>query len=534
MLLPLGSVHLFDWDEINFAEAAREMVVTGDYLRVSIDFQPFYEKPPLFLWLQATAMNIFGVGEYAARLPNAIAGILTLLFIFKIGRRLYDAQFGRWWMLVYVGSILPQLYFHSGIIDPWFNLFTFAALYYFLLYHWRVEGWKGTKTFKGPYYFFILSAFFLGLAILTKGPVAFLLVSLCFAVYFVIRKGYFFISIPKYISYTILVLLLPALWFGAEYLSNGSGFISEFIQYQIRLLSTKDAGHGGFLGYHFIVLFIGCFPASIFALRSFFKTEQELKIQKSLRLWMKILFWVVVIVFSIVQSKIVHYSSLAYFPITYLAALRIYQVTQNKARFAIYEKSLLLTLGIVLSIIVIAVPFLGQQPYMLMLAIQNDPFALANLQAEVVWESWRIIGGVILLLGILLGFYFLQKQRNTLGIRLLFASSAFFVITTLYLFINNIEGYSQRAAIDFYKTLPENALVVPYGYKSYAHLFYTNKTAEQAALTGDKGKLLQKETHFNQPVYVITKNTKTERFEQEYPHFEYAGEKNGFVFYKKE
>ena len=48
----LGGVHLFDWDEINFAEIAREMLVSRDYLRPQINFQPFWEKPPLFFWLQ--------------------------------------------------------------------------------------------------------------------------------------------------------------------------------------------------------------------------------------------------------------------------------------------------------------------------------------------------------------------------------------------------------------------------------------------------------------------------------------------------
>ena len=45
----LGSVHLFDWDEINFAESAREMLVTGDFLGVQINFKPFWEKPPFFI-----------------------------------------------------------------------------------------------------------------------------------------------------------------------------------------------------------------------------------------------------------------------------------------------------------------------------------------------------------------------------------------------------------------------------------------------------------------------------------------------------
>ena len=47
----IGHVHLFDWDEINFAEAAREMILTGDWLNVQLNFEPFWEKPPLFIWI---------------------------------------------------------------------------------------------------------------------------------------------------------------------------------------------------------------------------------------------------------------------------------------------------------------------------------------------------------------------------------------------------------------------------------------------------------------------------------------------------
>ena len=83
----LGRVHLFDWDEINFAESAREMIVTGNYHRVQINFQPFWEKPPFFFWLQVGAMKLFGINEFAARFPNAIFGILTLVTFFLIGKK---------------------------------------------------------------------------------------------------------------------------------------------------------------------------------------------------------------------------------------------------------------------------------------------------------------------------------------------------------------------------------------------------------------------------------------------------------------
>ena len=81
----LGSVHLFDRDEINFAEIAREMLVTGQWSQPSVGFRPFYEKPPLFMWLQAVSMTLFGVGEFAARLPNALCGALTLVSLYRIG-----------------------------------------------------------------------------------------------------------------------------------------------------------------------------------------------------------------------------------------------------------------------------------------------------------------------------------------------------------------------------------------------------------------------------------------------------------------
>src|SRR3954469_1087828 len=81
----LGAVHLFDWDEINFAECAREMLVSGNFLNLQMNFQPFWEKPPLFIWLSALSMKVGGVNEFAARLPNAVCGIVTLPVLYLVG-----------------------------------------------------------------------------------------------------------------------------------------------------------------------------------------------------------------------------------------------------------------------------------------------------------------------------------------------------------------------------------------------------------------------------------------------------------------
>src|SRR5664279_878948 len=128
----LGGVHLFDWDEINFAESAREMIKSGDYLSVQIDYTSFYEKPPLFIWMQVLSMKLFGINEFAARFPNAICGIATLLVLFNIGRKVYSNRFGIIWVICHGAAWLPFIYFKSGIIDPWFNLFIFIGINFFI------------------------------------------------------------------------------------------------------------------------------------------------------------------------------------------------------------------------------------------------------------------------------------------------------------------------------------------------------------------------------------------------------------------
>ncbi|HTL80771.1 MAG TPA: glycosyltransferase family 39 protein, partial [Bacteroidia bacterium] len=182
----LGAVHLFDWDEINFAECAREMLVSKNYSIVQIGYLPFWEKPPLFIWMQAASMHFFGVNEFAARLPNAICGVITLLSVYAIGRKVYDDRFARLWVLVFAGSILPGFYFHSGIIDPWFNLFIFLGIYQFIIYTNEFPSISTQKLFHRR---IILSAVFIALAVLTKGPVALLIFGLCFLVWRLLKRA---------------------------------------------------------------------------------------------------------------------------------------------------------------------------------------------------------------------------------------------------------------------------------------------------------------------------------------------------------
>lgn len=536
LFLPgLGNVHLFDWDEINFAEAAREMLVTGDWLQVQINYQPFFQKPPLFLWLQALAMAVFGVGEYAARLPNALCGILTLVLLFRLGRRLHNVRIAWLWVAAYAGSVLPFLYFKSGIIDPWFNLFIFLGLYYFILFYWKKEDKQGTVILtRRPVWYLFWAGLFIGLGILTKGPVAYLLAVLTMGVYWVYQRFRFYVSIPQFLLFTFFASLVTLAWFSLDLLQNGGQFIWEFVVYQWRLFSTPDAGHRGFPGYHVVVLLIGCFPASLFAIRRLFKRPedvQESDQSRDFQRWMKYLFWVVLILFTIVQSKIVHYSSLAYFPLTYLAARAMDDYWTKGVKVPRWLIGALAGIGGLYALATAALPWLGRNIDLLRPLFAKDPFAQGNLEAEVVWTGWEALPGLWLALLLVFVIRYLRRRHFSWAYRFLAIGMAIFISLVLLFDIRRIEGYSQRAAIEFFASLQgEEAYIVTRGYKSYAHLFYPRTLPLDNPQRFDQQWLFY--GAIDRPLYVATKVHKVHEL-ADVPDLQELYRKNGFVFFQR-
>ncbi|NNC95782.1 MAG: glycosyltransferase family 39 protein [Chitinophagales bacterium] len=520
----LGGVHLFDWDEINFAEISREMLVTGEFSRVSIDFFPFYEKPPLFFWLQAASMKILGINEFAARFPNAICGIISLIFLYNIGRKLHDHRFGILWSLVYAGSVLPFLYFKSGIIDPVFNLFIFSSIYFFLKFKWE-------RHFR----FLITSALLIGLAILTKGPVAILIVSLCIIVFWIFNRFKFPIHLRQLLLFAGVSLVIPGIWFAYESMVYGPSFVQEFIAYQWRLFSTPDAGHSGFPGFHLVVLLIGCFPASIFAIKAFRKLPGEENLdQAEFRQWMKYLFWVVLILFSIVESKIIHYTSLCYFPLTYLAALVLYKLIIGELDFSRWLKAGLIGIASLFIVIPMLATYLAIHPEFLISMVDQDEFALNSLQADVNWTGLEVIPALFLLtllIAVLLQF----KKNRYQAIKILFGGMAVYILFSLFFFIKRVEGYSQRAAVEFAeKKAAEDSYVINAGYKSYVPLFYSPRTAQfYPSFESRKEKMeWMLWGEIDKPVYIITRIDKLEEV-LSWTGAKEIARKNGFVFLKR-
>jgi 4-amino-4-deoxy-L-arabinose transferase-like glycosyltransferase len=522
----LGAVHLFDWDEINFAEAAREMIVSHNYSQVQIDFRPFWEKPPLFIWMQAGSMMMFGVNDFAARFPNAIIGIATIVSLFAIGKKLADERFGFWWALVYTGSWLPHFYFKSGIIDPTFNFFIFLSIYF----AYRIG--YNSKTFRMA----ILSGLFLGLAVLTKGPVAILVALLTLLVYWIWNKGKISIRFSHIGLIALFACLTTLLWFGYEIIAHGWWFVNEFVAYQIRLLTTEDAGHGGPFFYHWIVLLIGCFPASTFLFtylqgrkKTIYSTPAATEM-KDFKIWMWVLFWVVLILFSVVKTKIVHYSSLCYFPLSFLAAWQVYKLSEGKQLLKGWNIALILFIGIVLGFAIAVLPLVGVYKNMLIPYI-GDKFAVANLQAEVSWSVAEAAYGVGYIILIIVSGVLLMRKQISKGLLCLFISSILVIQVTVVHFVPKIEAYSQRAAIDYFISLQgKDVYVKALGYHSYAQHYYSREQPHTNKNYYDQEWLLNGQ--IDKPAYFICRITDSEPY-RKHPNLEVIGEKNGFVFLKR-
>jgi uncharacterized membrane protein YiaA len=521
-LLPfMGSVHLFDTDETNYAESAREMIVSGDYLTVQIDFKPFPEKPPLFFWLQALSMKAFGINEFAARLPNVICGILSLFMLYFFGRRIYSHRFGLLWNLSYGAAILPFFFFRSGIIDPWFNLFIFLGIALFIFY---LDPEKQHIRLRN----LLLSALFLGLAVMTKGPVATLIFLLSFLAFLVLKKFRISTSSGHVLLFILVLSLVGGSWFVFQAASGNSGVVREFINYQIKLLSSDSSIHDGFFGYHLVVLLLGVFPASVIAMRSITKKAEDTELQGLFRQWMYILLLVVLILFSIVNTKLLHYSSLAYFPLTFLAAWVWDKWLDRKIEIGRWQIVLIFLIALVLSAAAILFPLLTDHYEWLLSKNFSfvDPFFREAIQRNVHWSGYEWLAGLFLLIGVLAASVQILR-RDWTGMLILHLVVLLFVFVSISMFSGRIEGYNQRVAIKFYKSLQgQDVFVNTLGFKSYSHLFYFDK---QPSDEDDSIERLMTE-ELDRDAYFVMKVNRKDFFLERYPELEILREKDGYVF----
>ncbi|MGB2604213.1 MAG: glycosyltransferase family 39 protein, partial [Candidatus Sulfotelmatobacter sp.] len=123
---------LLDDADSTHAEAAREMVVTGDFVTLHINGVRYLEKPPLPYWLVAFSYKVFGVNEFSTRLPMVLSIMLLGILALRWGRRAFGERTGIYAGLFVYTCAGVYLFTRVLIPDVLLSLLIAAALYFFL------------------------------------------------------------------------------------------------------------------------------------------------------------------------------------------------------------------------------------------------------------------------------------------------------------------------------------------------------------------------------------------------------------------
>jgi len=219
LFINIGGWDLWNPDEPRYAEVAREMLKTGNYLVPHINSHIYPDKPPVFFWLIALcSMPLGDVSAATARFPSALAALGVIFLTCVLGRKLYNPTVG-----IFAGLILLSTaqFFWLAVranIDMTLTLWTTLAI--FLLY-------CGYTRARGKHLCYLLAYFFMGLATITKGPVGIAIPLLTMLLYCIAQKQYGQLKKLDLLPGLMIIAATAALWLvpacilgGNEYTQN--------------------------------------------------------------------------------------------------------------------------------------------------------------------------------------------------------------------------------------------------------------------------------------------------------------------------
>jgi 4-amino-4-deoxy-L-arabinose transferase-like glycosyltransferase len=171
----LGAIGFVGPDEPRYAWIARDMAETGDWVTPRLYGKPWFEKPVLFYWMAGASFKLFGVSEAAARLPSALSALLATLALAWLAWRVYGEETARWLLLLLPTSVGMVGFSHAASTDMPFSAMLTAAMVCAAVVLGFVRSENTPILPRTPWLALVLFGFFLGLAVLAKGPAALIL-----------------------------------------------------------------------------------------------------------------------------------------------------------------------------------------------------------------------------------------------------------------------------------------------------------------------------------------------------------------------
>ncbi len=382
-LATIGLVPLFDYDETVYAQTALDMMHHGQWLVPEANGMRFFEKPPFTYYLMDVCFAIFGENAFAARLPSLLFSLATALLLLWGGRRLHGAAFGWLTALIYLSMFEVGFLAHAAILDAVLNFFVAGALVFYLL--WRHEGRASLMR---------RAALLAGCAVSIKGPVGFVIPLLVMGLDRLLDRGRspLLRDIP-WLSAAGLFLVAALPWYLMILIANGPAFLYEFIWVQnIGRALHPMQGHGGGWYYYLIVFAASVLPWLAWMPWLFGSAVVRLRGEAG-QLARVCLLWigVVMLLFTLAQTKLPHYISSIYPAVALLLAMAWRRARPPHLHRLAWATALVL---MPMAWVMLLLPWI----YPWLSGLVSHPRALA-IVAQPVEPGWMVVlsGGMLLL-----------------------------------------------------------------------------------------------------------------------------------------
>ncbi|WP_084197403.1 glycosyltransferase family 39 protein [Solimonas soli] len=253
-LLPLGYRNLFETDEGRYAEIPREMTVSGDWITPRLNDLKYFEKPALQYWITAASFEAFGESAFTARLWNGIAGLLTVLAVWRTGRQLWGPRGGDCAGLAATGMAGLIAGSQALTLDMGVTLFLTLALCGLLLaFDARNDAATRRRLMLGVW------AAMAG-AVLSKGLIGLLIPGTVLVLYSLVQTQWRFWRELEWLRGGALFLLLAAPWFVLVSLRNPEFARFFFVHEHFERFLTTEHHREGPLWYYVPLLLGGLLP----------------------------------------------------------------------------------------------------------------------------------------------------------------------------------------------------------------------------------------------------------------------------------
>ncbi len=292
----LGGAPLFDLDEGAFSEATRQMFVRGDFISPYVNNQPRFDKPILIYWLQAPSVWLFGVSEFAFRFPSALAAALWVAVVYRFVAQQMDRTTALVAGIITATSLGVLAIGRAATADAVLNLLIAATMLDIFRYYQQRRSIVLYRAFL-----------WMGLGVLTKGPVAVLIPFAVSLMFFVWRREFGVWLRAVFNPLGLVIMLAVALpWYGIQYGREGDAFIQGFFfKHNLERFSSPMEHHGGGLFYYALVIPLMVLPYTTLLLATLGRFREALRDERLLFLWLWFLF--VFIFFSFSGTKLPHY-----------------------------------------------------------------------------------------------------------------------------------------------------------------------------------------------------------------------------------